>query len=258
MGYRGKLQEQEEARRLRSSGMTMPEIASRLGVSRSSVSLWTRDVPFTAGARRSSTRARPNRLQLAKAAEIAATAAEGAVRIGRLSDRDLLVAGTALYAGEGSKTPGAVTLVNSDPRVIELHLTWLRTCFSVDESRLRVRLYLHEGLDLDRATSFWSQLTGIPTSQFCQPHRAVPDATVRHNKYEHGCATIRYSCTRTHRAVMGLIDALLASSSRHSGVAQLAEQGTVNAKAVGSSPTPGAHAFLPDHEGAGPAAPSGR
>ena len=258
MGYRGKLQEREEARQLRSTGMTMPDIASRLGVSRSSVSLWTRDVPVTTGARRSPTRAGPNRLQQAKAAEIAATTAEGIARIGPLSDRDLLIAGTALYAGEGSKTPGAVTLVNSDPRMIELHLTWLRTCFTVDESRLRVRLYLHEGLDLGSATSSWSQLTGIPISQFCQPHRAVPDATVRHNKHEHGCTTIRYSCTRTHRAVMGLIDALLASSSRHSGVAQLAEQGTVNAKAVGSSPTPGAHVLNLPRRGAGPAPPSGR
>lgn len=212
MGYRGKLVEQEEARRLRAAGLTMPEIAATIGVSRSSVSLWTRDVPFEPGPRRSSLRAGPNRLQQAKAAEIAATAAEGIARIGLLSDRDLLVAGTALYAGEGAKTPGAVILVNSDPRAISLHMRWIRSCFVIDESRLRVRLYLHEGLDIDGATSFWSQLTAIPAAQFCQPHRAVPDATVRHNKHLHGCATIRYSCTRTHRAVLGLVDALLTSA----------------------------------------------
>jgi hypothetical protein len=211
VGYRGKLAEREEARRLRAAGLTMPEIAAALGVSRSSVSLWTRDVPYVADqTRRLPAKRAPNRLEQAKAAEIAATAAEGAARIGRLSDRDLLVAGTALYAGEGAKTPGAVVMVNSDPRIISLHLAWLRSCFAVDEARLRVRLYLHEGLDLDAATTFWSELTGIPRPQFCRPHRAVPHAGLRHNKHQHGCATIRYSCTRTHRAVMGLMDALLA------------------------------------------------
>jgi hypothetical protein len=38
---------------------------------------------------------------------------------------------------------------------------WLRRFFEVDESRLRVRLYLHEGLDLAAAIAFWSALTGI-------------------------------------------------------------------------------------------------
>lgn len=46
MGYRGKLVEQEEARRLRALGLTMPEIAAELRVSKGSVSLWTRDVAF--------------------------------------------------------------------------------------------------------------------------------------------------------------------------------------------------------------------
>lgn len=49
----------------------------------------------------------------------------------------------------------------------------------------------------------------------------------------------RYHCSHTHRAIMGLVDALLPSMS-HSGVAQSAEQGTVNAKVLGSSPSPGA------------------
>jgi hypothetical protein len=38
----------------------------------------------------------------------------------------------------------------------------LRRFFVVDESRLRVHLYLHEGLDLDAANAFWSDVTSIP------------------------------------------------------------------------------------------------
>ena len=211
MGYRGKLAEREEARRLRAAGLTMPEIAAALGVSRSSVSLWTRDVPYVADpTRRLPAKRAPNRLEQAKAAEIAATAAEGAARIGRLSDRDLLVAGTALYAGEGAKTDGRVKLANSDPRMIELHCRWLRQFFDIDEARLRVHLYLHQGLDLDEAISFWARITGIPPVRFTRPYRAVPDAGIRHTKHRYGCPAVVYCCSRTHREVMGLVHALLA------------------------------------------------
>ena len=45
------------------------------------------------------------------------------------SERDLFVAGIALYAGEGRKTDGGVGFANSDPRMIALFLPWLRTFF---------------------------------------------------------------------------------------------------------------------------------
>lgn len=60
--------------------------------------------------------------------------------LGEVTDRDLFIAGIALYAGEVSKGPGSVQLPNSDPRMISLLLTWLRRFFEVDESRLRLWL----------------------------------------------------------------------------------------------------------------------
>src|SRR5206468_2030516 len=113
----------------------------------------------------------PNALQRAKQAEIDALLAEGRRRVGNLTERDLLIAGTALYAGEGSKTDGGVKFANSDPRMISLFCTWLRQFFEPDEARLRAHLYLHQGLDLERAISFWSEVTAIPASQFNKPYR---------------------------------------------------------------------------------------
>lgn len=78
----------------------------------------------------------------------------------------------------------------------------------MDEARLRVRLYLHQGLDLEEAESFWSKVTGIPRTQFGKPYRAVPDPSIRTAKHMRGCVTISYSCSATHRAVMGLVQAL--------------------------------------------------
>ena len=210
MGYRGKLAEREQARRLRATGLPMADIAARLGVSKSSVSLWVRDVPFEARPRPTRGRRRgPNALQRRKQAEIARLLAEGRDRVGRLSEREFLIAGVALYAGEGSKRDGEVRFVNSDPRMVAFFCSWLRRFFAIDESRLRVRLYLHEGLDLVATTAHWSEVTGIPESQFRKPYRAVPDPSIRHTKHVHGCVSIGYSCSATHRSIMGLVVALL-------------------------------------------------
>jgi transcriptional regulator with XRE-family HTH domain len=213
LGYRGKLAEQERARELRAEAWTLQEICDELGVARSSVSLWVRDVEFTPRARQDRNHGargeRPNRLRDRKLAEIRETRELGRRCIGELSDRDLLIAGTMLYAGEGAKTDGAVKLANSDPRMIAMFCEWLRRFFEVDEARLRLHLYLHEGLDLEVANTFWSALTEIPVAQFYKPYRAVPDASIRHSKHPLGCPAVSYSCSRTHRTIVGLMDALL-------------------------------------------------
>lgn len=214
MGYRGKLEEQDRARELRAAGWTMPEIAEELGVARSSVSKWTRDVPYVPRRPRKSPQAgRPNKLRDRKLAEIARLDDEGRQRIGILDAREFLVAGIALYAGDGGKTDGTVVFANSDAGLVRFFCAWLRRHFEIDEARMRVHLYLHEGLDLDAAISHWSGITGVPPSQFGKPYRAVPDATIRHNKHQHGCCHVRYCCSRTHRAIMGMMRALLASDA---------------------------------------------
>ena len=218
MGYRGKIKEQEQARRLRRQGHTLNEIARALGVSKSSASLWVREVEFTPRLPFSDRRYGPknpgaNALQRRKQAEIERSDRDGRNRLARLGEREFLAAGVALYAAEGSKTDGAVAFANTDPRMIRFFCDWLRCFFLIDESRMRVKLYLHQGLNLAAAIEFWSELAGIPSSQFTKPYRAVPNAGIRNTKHAKGCATIVYSCSRTHRQIMGLCKALLSSAS---------------------------------------------
>jgi hypothetical protein len=210
MGYRGKLAERQQARQLRRAGLPLAELAARLGVARSSVSVWVRDVEFEPlptppGGRRRA----PNALQRRRQAEIERLVEEGRARIGRLSEREFLIAGVALSAGEGAKRDRAVKFANTSPQMIAFYCAWLRRFFEIDERRLRVRLYLHDGLDLAAAISFWSERTGIPPSQFQKPYRAVVDSTIRTSKHVHGCVSIDYSCSATHRSIMGLVRALL-------------------------------------------------
>ena len=105
---------------------------------------------------------KPHPAHVRRLAEIERCRCEGFERVGRLSDREFLLIGLALYAGEGGKTPGEVRFANSDPRMILFFVTWLRRFFDVDERRLRMRLYLHADLVLETAVAFWSRPEGHP------------------------------------------------------------------------------------------------
>jgi hypothetical protein len=213
VGYRGKVELQEKARVLRAEGRTLLDIATELGGSKASVSVWVRDVPFEPRARQPSVNRRPHPQHLAKLAEIARCNDEGVERIGILSEESFLVAGLALYAGEGSKTGNEVNFANTDATMVSLYCAWLRRFFAIDEERLRVRVYLHEGLDLDAAETFWSEVTGVPRQQFRTPYRAEADPSIQRTKHEYGCVYVRYCCAHTLREILGLTRALLSSGA---------------------------------------------
>jgi hypothetical protein len=213
MGYRGKVVEQARARELRAQGHTLADIATVLGVAKSSVSLWVRDVELTPSPRRTGAQRRPHPAHEAKLRQIEELNAEGITRIGVLSAEAFLAAGAALYAGEGSKGDGSVKFANTDPKIVSFFCAWLRRFFEIDESRLRAKVYLHAGLDLDAAELHWSAVTGIPRSQFGKAYRPEPRHGIRHTKHEYGCAYVVYACATTHRRIMGLVRALLTSGA---------------------------------------------
>lgn len=216
MGYRGKLEERARARELRAKAWTLTEIAEELGVSKSSVSVWVRDVDVVPRPRTNRNYGargpRPHAQRERKLAEIAEFDRDGRRRLALLSDREALIAGVALYAGEGGKRDGAVSMANTNADLLAFFCRWLRRFFVIEEGRLRAKIYLHEGLDIAAATAYWSEVTGIPAKQFGKPYRAVADASRRHAKHVNGCATVTYCCSRTHREIMGLVRALPAAA----------------------------------------------
>ncbi len=144
MGNGGKYSERQRARELRAEAWTLQEIADELGVSKGSVSVWVRDVEFVARPRnRGHASHKPHPLHVRKLAEIERCRLEAEALIGALSSRDLTMFCLALYAGEGSKTEGAVKFANTNPTLARVFVTWMRAAFDIDESRLRVTLYLH-------------------------------------------------------------------------------------------------------------------
>ena len=67
--------------------------------------------------------------------------------------------------------------------------------------------------EIDSSSGLVTVDAGIPLHQFLKPYRAVPDPTIRRNKHQFGCFYVDYSCSRTHRQIMGLVRALLSSEA---------------------------------------------
>ena len=209
MGYAGKLEEQERSRRLRAESWTLAAIAAELGVTKSSVSRWVRDVDFVPNPRRTARNRPPNKLERAKAEEIERYRIEGRERFATRSDAEFFAAGLGLYAGDGGKKGAEVHFANSNPAMIAFFCAWFRRFFDIDEARLRVQIYLHADLDLEAATAHWGTVTGVPAEQFNKSYRAVVDATRRHNRHVFGCCHVRYASTPLLRQILGLMDGLV-------------------------------------------------
>ncbi|HMS24651.1 MAG TPA: hypothetical protein PKB15_03035 [Acidimicrobiia bacterium] len=209
MGNMGKVFEREQARIMRAQGAKLIEICQALKVSKSSASVWVRDVPFVGQKRAQSAHRRPHGQAVAKQKEIQAGIDAGHEYFAHMSRKEFFAAGIALYAGEGTKGHQTVCVTNTDPLIITFYLKWLREFFAIDESRLRVGLYLHENLDLDSAIDYWSRLTDIPLKHFIKPYRATADPARKRSKHVNGCISVRYHCVHTARKILGYMDGLL-------------------------------------------------
>lgn len=163
------------ARELRLRGWTYDRIQVELGCSRSSVSLWVRDLPRPEHRRTPGQAAAIARKgweeRLRVRDEERRRAKEDARRsIGELSPRELFLVGVGLYWAEGSKDKPYdrrenVVFVNSDPAMITAFLAWL-DLLQVERERLRFGLMIHENADVRGAEHYWAGLVGADTSAF--------------------------------------------------------------------------------------------
>lgn len=238
-----------EARKLRKRGVSVRKIAQTLDLSKSTVSEWVRDVILTV-----------NQLETLRAASIKGAELgrlRGALiqkerRINLIEDlkkagveelstlirRELLVAGVALYWGEGSrKSNRGISFCNSDPRMIKFLIRWLIDCFGVRVTELRCRVginFIHTKRDAI-VKAYWSTVTSIPLKQFRKTSfKKVNNRKVYENFNDHyGTLTVEVAKSRVlYYKVLGLIEGLCQGSS-------MAEHHIHNVAVVGSNPTPG-------------------
>jgi transcriptional regulator with XRE-family HTH domain len=210
-----KTHEQRLARELRAQGWSIKEIERHLGVSRSSVSLWVRDVVLGPAERsRLISRAKLGPIVSAERKANAARAKrreyqdEGR-RLVHLSDASY-AAGCMLYWAEGAKERNSVKLVNSDPELLHTFAAFLRRHFAVSGESMLIRCNLFAD-HLDRQheiEAFWLAKLQLPPSSL---RRSMVNVYSKYSlkkrtgKLPYGTCELRVHSTRIVQTIYGSI-----------------------------------------------------
>ena len=204
----------------REEGRSIKEIARSLGVSRSSVSVWVRDISLTEEQRQAlDKRHAVHNGQAKGAAANARIARERRSRyqqygraLARLGDA-IFVAGCMLYWAEGAKDRHKAMLCNSDPEMLRFFARFLRACFDVPDEKMRICCHLfadHEAKQHE-IEEFWLTIVGLPRS--CLNKSMVNcysrwSQKKRKNKLPYGTCRLTVYDVRVVQAIYGGIQEL--------------------------------------------------
>ncbi|WBB47699.1 helix-turn-helix domain-containing protein [Verrucosispora sp. WMMA2044] len=197
-----------EAVALRSTGHPVPEIARRLGVSRSTAYLWVRHIPLKRDPEEERERRRAHSKVMTDAqweehrrirdAARAATVDAAAAWVKGLRYRDLVLVGAALYWAEGTKAKPwrphdcRVRFVNSDPALVALFVEFVEA-LGERRAALRYRVAIHESADAAEAVNWWAGQIGVPAEAF------QPSTMKRHRP-----TTVRRNTGTTYRGCLSV------------------------------------------------------
>jgi hypothetical protein len=112
-----------------------------------------------------------------------------------------------LYWGEGGKIDRHVSFVNSDPQMIATFMYLLRKSFRLDESKFRILVHIHEYHNDLELKTYWSQITGIPLSQFTKSY-LKPHTGINKRKGFKGTIRINYYDTKIAREIKAVYNFL--------------------------------------------------
>lgn len=160
-----------QAEELRTQGYSYKLIEEKLGISRSTMSYWFKDKPFT-----------PNKEVLARmkngpakvgiqrhnsrVEEIKRQRERGIKEVGSLSKRDLWLLGIGIYVGEGAKSTEIIRVSNADPVVIRLAVRWFQDACGLTQDNLTIRLHLYPDNNEDVCMRYWQDITGLAHKNF--------------------------------------------------------------------------------------------
>lgn len=177
-----KSEQKLKARKIRKEGESIKKIAKLLNVSVGSVSMWCRDIYLTEeqikklslrvtdpyyGRKKKYLEKIKRRTNL----KINRLKKQGIKEIGKLTKRDILMIGIALYWGEGFKKDHQVGLATSDTKMAKFFIFWLKKCFDISKRDLILRItanssYKEKIMEIEK---YWSQELNVPINNFSKP-----------------------------------------------------------------------------------------
>ncbi len=191
----------QKALEMRAKQMSYSQIKEKLGVSKSTLNYWLKDLPLSKDRIKelrdnSSQRIENFRNTMFQKQKVKLDIAydKASKDIGKLSKREMFLAGFFLYWAEGGKTgKSAITLTNTNPNMLKFYIEWLGL-LGVKKDKLRMNLHLYSDMDVKREIDFWSKSLGVSKSQFWKPYikQNLSSSITYKNSYGHGTCSVTY------------------------------------------------------------------
>jgi hypothetical protein len=220
--------EHQLARSMRSEGVAITHIATRLSVSKGTVSRWVADIILTSD-QEAALRVRKagGHLNGAYANRDRAKAQRDVWRDeGRTAAEQsdpLHVMGCMLYWGEGAKARNRVAISNTDMVLLQVFLRFLQEHFIVDDEQIRLTVHYYHtpGLSEQDIKVHWGQHLELPVSCFT-PKQSV-DVRMRSrvnpsNKWPYGVCRLVVHSTRIAQHIYGAIEQYSGSKLPHANL----------------------------------------
>lgn len=222
----------QKAFKLRLEGKSYSQIEKDLGVSRSTQSSWFSRLVLSEDAQKKinlrkgkGTEAllKRNRLQTKIAQDRARTARKEALAcIGKLSDREKMLVGAALYWAEGYKRPRhdhlgrerfshEISLTNADPYLIESFMVYADAVLRIPVQKMKLELRLFAHQNENEVRKYWSDILKIPDSQIRVFRVKESISSLRKKPFDrllYGVAQLRIADSANFHVLMGHIEGL--------------------------------------------------
>lgn len=202
---------------LRLRGNTYGQIKRELGLSKSTLSDWLRNLPLTQKQQEALIKNKLRSKDIAIERYRLTRQKQRLERLERvfqlqkdellpLSEKELLIAGLFLYWGEGSKHHGHVSISNTDPRIIKFAIHWMINALKIPKEKLRIGLHLYKDMDISKQIEFWSNELSISKEQFNKPYiKKTNREGLTYKSFGHGTCNLYWSSVvLSERIVMSL------------------------------------------------------
>ena len=207
----------QKAVKLRKEGLSYNEIKKKIGIPKSTLSLWLKSIPLKPKYRKRlytkqiEILARgPQSQSERRMREIEKIIQEAKQEIKLpMSFETYRLMGAALYWAEGSKGK-MCNITNSDPFLVLFIVRWIESVFKIPSKNLKARLNIYSQQNEVKIKKFWSDITEIPTANFGKSYIKPLSTGYKKNNLYYG--TIRIEIPKSvnirHR-IFGWINAIL-------------------------------------------------
>lgn len=205
-----KLQQRTLAEKMRREGQSYSAIQQQLGVSKSTLSSWLKEIPLSDTRLRELRDFNPIRIEKTRQTKLLKKQVrrdvvfEKVKRDFKINKTPLFKEGFYLYWGEGTKTAEyTVALTSSDPAIIKCFVSWLMI-LGVAKTDMRVKVHIYSDQGEDEVLKFWVQKTTLQKRQFYKSYIKKSDAIRKTYKgtFGNGTCSVLYHDRDMYEYVM--------------------------------------------------------